>query len=109
MAIALGIAVTTKDDDGKAHDLPKHDIVDKLVEASVFPTAPGNSGEMVPSCLVRLMSVLSHDSMYEQLMSSRAQASHIELMDNDEVGAKKPILDHAKLLLKALEKSTIKM
>jgi hypothetical protein len=92
MARAIGIAVTTKNDDGKARDLPKHDIVRKLVEAEVFPTAPGNSGEtrQTPSCLIRLINVLFHDSIYEQFLTSRASTSRTEL-DNDEVGANKPI------------------
>jgi hypothetical protein len=111
MAGALSVAVTTKNDDGKVHDLPKHEFVHKLVEASVFSTAPGNSGEtrQKPSCLVRLMNVLSHDSTVEQFMTSRAQASYVKL-DNDEIGAKNQFgSTFTKLLLKALEKRKIKM
>ena len=88
MCSNLQISCTYKDSDGKSKDVSKYDLARKLLEAEILPAGSGPTvaPRQTNSCLIRLINILFHDSIYREFIQSRTTCSRIEL-DNGETGA----------------------
>jgi hypothetical protein len=96
IARKMNIVVCIKNKDGKSRDMGKNEIIRNIIEGEVLPTMNSATAAVVPrqqpSCTVRLINVIMHDSIYNDFLKSRTQASRVEL-DNGEVGSSRTIWD----------------